>query len=82
MEFEADNVFGVVSRQLPEAEIDFLLIGGHAVNHYGFLRATQDIDFMITSTDEPELRRVMSKAGFTNISSHETVIFSAHHRQR
>jgi len=60
---------------LPEAGVDYLMIGGHAVNHYGFTRATQDIDFMIAAADEVVLCRVMSEAGFTNIAAHETVVF-------
>jgi predicted nucleotidyltransferase len=75
MDFEADFVFDIVSRQLPEAGVNCLMIGGHAVNHYGFSRATQDIDFMIAVADEATVRRVMSEAGFTNIASHEAVTF-------
>jgi hypothetical protein len=75
VDFEADRVFDVVSRRLPEAGIDCLMIGGHAVNHYGFVRATQDIDFMIAAADEDAVRRIMLAAGFANVSTHETVIF-------
>jgi hypothetical protein len=75
MEFDADLVFEVVCRRLPEAGVFALMIGGHAVNHYGVSRATQDIDFMIAASDENTVRRVMQEAGFTNISLHETVMF-------
>jgi hypothetical protein len=75
VDFEADRVFDVVSRRLPEAGIDCLMIGGHAVNHYGFVRATQDIDFMVAAADEDAIRRIMLAEGFTNISAHETVVF-------
>ena len=75
MEFEADCVFDIVSRQLPEAGVDCLMIGGHAVHHYGYSRATQDIDFMIAATDETAVCRVMSAAGFSNIAVHATVVF-------
>lgn len=51
------------------------MIGGHAVNHYGFVRATQDIDFMIAAADEAAVRRVMLDAGFANIAAYETVVF-------
>ena len=46
-----DTVFEVVARRLPKVGLDCLMIGGHAVNHYGVIRATQDIDFMIAATD-------------------------------
>ncbi|HEY3860759.1 MAG TPA: nucleotidyl transferase AbiEii/AbiGii toxin family protein [Verrucomicrobiae bacterium] len=35
-------------RQLP-----FLVIGGHAVNLYGFPRETADLDFLVCSSDRP-----------------------------
>jgi len=75
MTSDADLVFEVVSQRLPEVGVDFLMIGGHAVNYYGFVRATQDIDFMVAASDEPVLRDVMSKAGFTNVALHENVVF-------
>ena len=59
MEFDADVVFDVVSRRLPAVGVDAVMIGGHAVNHYGVSRATQDIDFMIAAADEGAVRRVM-----------------------
>lgn len=75
MDFEADYIFDVVSQRLPEAGVDCVMIGGHAVNHYGFTRATQDIDFMIATADEEAVRRIMMGAGFTNVAAHETVTF-------
>jgi len=51
------------------------IIGGHAVNHYGVIRATQDIDFMIASPQADAVRQIMRDAGFTNIAMHETVMF-------
>lgn len=75
MDSDADVVFDVVSRRLPLAGVNAIMIGGHAVNHYGVSRATQDIDFMIAAADEGTARRVMQDAGFTNISAHENVLF-------
>ncbi len=75
MDSDADVVFEVVSIRLPKASVKTIMIGGHAVNHYGVSRATQDIDFMIATTDEGTARRVMQEAGFTNISAHENVLF-------
>lgn len=75
MDSDADLVFEVVSRRLPGAGVNAVMIGGHAVNHYGVSRATQDIDFMIAAADEGTVRGVMQAAGFTNIAVHETVMF-------
>lgn len=70
-----DLVLDVVMRQMPEAGIACIMIGGHAVNHYGVIRATQDIDFMIASPQADAVKQIMREAGFTNIAVHETVMF-------
>jgi hypothetical protein len=72
---QINYVFETVSRRLPEAGIGFLMIGGHAVNHYGYTRATMDVDFMIAAEDVSTVRQVMKDAGFTNVAEGETVIF-------
>jgi hypothetical protein len=69
------DVFEVVSCRLPDAGIDFLMIGGHAVNYYGYVRATMDVDFMIAASDLSAVRDVMKSAGFSNVSSAENVSF-------
>lgn len=72
---QINYVFETVSRKLPEAGVSFLMIGGHAVNHYGYTRATMDVDFMIAAENISTVRRVMKDAGFTNVSEGEAVIF-------
>ncbi len=72
---QINKVFEVVSQRLPESGIPFLMIGGHAVNHYGYTRATLDVDFMIAVEDASAVREVMKSSGFTNVSERETVIF-------
>jgi hypothetical protein len=37
---------------LNRAEVEYLLVGGFAVNHHGHHRTTGDIDFWIAATDE------------------------------
>ena len=73
-----EYIFDVVGQRLPAAGIKFLMIGGHAVNHYGYSRATIDVDFMIASSDVDAVRSVMKAAGFTNISQSENVVFFNH----
>ena len=70
-----DFIFEVVGTKLPQAGVDFLMIGGHAVNQYGYSRATIDVDFMMASSDLDVARSIMSDAGFTNISQSENVVF-------
>ncbi len=75
MVMDVSTVLNVVTHRLPEAGIPCIMIGGHAVNHYGVIRATQDIDFMIAASAADAVRRIMRDAGFTNNSVHETVMF-------
>ena len=37
---------------LNRAEVEYLLVGGYAVNHYGYHRFTEDIDFWVAVSDE------------------------------
>ncbi len=75
MKSEITRVLDLVTQLLPQTGIPCIMIGGHAVNHYGVIRATQDIDFMIAASDADAVRRIMHEAGFTNVSIHETVMF-------
>ncbi len=60
---------------LEGAAVEVLLIGGFAVNHYGFTRATLDIDFLLAVDDLDCLKDKMIAAGFSNWSLHESVAF-------
>ena len=39
-----DRILEIASRQLAAAGVDCLLIGGFAVNHYGYTRNTLDVE--------------------------------------
>lgn len=54
--------------------LDFLLIGGHAVNAHGYERTTLDFDFMVPSADLPAWKAVMSCLDYRQI--HETKAFA------
>jgi len=51
-----DEVLSLAATTLPAAGVSCLLIGGFAVNHYGYTRNTLDIDFMIALAQAPERR--------------------------
>jgi len=70
-----DIIFSIVSQQMPKANIDCLLIGGFAVNYYGYTRNTLDVDFMIVAEQINKVRQIMLDAGFTNIDIRESVAF-------
>ena len=71
------NVFALVAASLQSAGVEGLLIGGFAVNHYGYSRNTLDIDFMISADRLAPLRQAMIRAGFTNVSIQDHVAFFA-----
>jgi hypothetical protein len=75
METDIHAVLSIITHQLPDAGVPCIMIGGHAVNYYGVLRATQDIDFMIAASSSDRVRDLMKNAGFTNISLHDSVMF-------
>lgn len=51
---------------LRSAKIEYLLIGGYAVGHYGFPRATGDLDIWIANHDQnaSQLVEALRKFGF------------------
>ncbi len=53
-------------RTLEKHGVDYLLIGGFAVNYYGYVRTTQDMDFLILPTVENASRmmRALTEFGF------------------
>jgi len=60
---------------LQQQNMDFLLVGGVAVNFHGFTRNTIDIDFMMALTDVDGMVKAMKNAGFTSYSIHPMVVF-------
>ena len=68
-------VLDVASRQLPAAGADCILIGGFAVNYYGYTRNTLDVDFMIVAQQFDVVSQIMKRSGFTNITSNKNVTF-------
>jgi hypothetical protein len=50
-----EPLFIEVAEKLLECEVEFLLIGGYAVNYYGFARYTGDMDFWLKPTNENKL---------------------------
>lgn len=72
---DLQSVFDLAAGDLASAGVECLLIGGFAVNHYGYTRNTLDVDWMIASDKKDAVRRIMAQAGFTNVAVHENVMF-------
>lgn len=43
-----EDIFSVLNNH----GVDYVVIGGHAVNYHGYIRATEDIDIIINKTDK------------------------------
>lgn len=55
-------------RLLNEEEVEYVVLGGHAVIAHGYIRATGDVDIFVNSTDEnaDKLLTVMRRYGYEN----------------
>lgn len=58
MDIELPNDFKEFLRLLHAHEVEYLLIGGYAVGYYGYPRATNDIDFWISSQPDNAARMI------------------------
>jgi Nucleotidyl transferase AbiEii toxin, Type IV TA system len=72
---DAESIFHAAIDALRRTGSDVLLIGGLAVNHYGFSRATSDIDFMLASTNAVSARREMVASGFVDVEDRDNVTY-------
>lgn len=60
------NLYKKIFTELSEADVNYLIVGGVAVNLHGYTRFTGDIDILIT-LDEANLKKLdnlMSKLGY------------------
>ncbi len=55
--------------------VESLLVGGFAVNYYGYVRATLDVDFLIAADAIPAAREALTRAGFSNVSMTDNAAF-------
>ncbi len=65
----------IVATNLPAEGVDYLLVGGFAVNYHGYTRNTLDVDFMIVTEQLETVRRIMTQAEFVNITIQDNVAF-------
>lgn len=57
---------------LSKHKVEYLLVGGYAVGHYGYVRATADLDIWVNSSDEnsDKLVKALNEFGFAeNVNS-------------
>jgi len=78
---EYRDLFGQVVAALREEGIEGLLIGGMAVNHYGFTRGTADMDLMLAVDQAAAARTILVRLGFENVIESETAILFQYSNQ-
>jgi len=61
------NIFESIFRHLNAAKIKYLVVGGVAVNLYGYVRFTGDLDLLVLLEEEnlKKLDRIMRKMGYS-----------------
>jgi hypothetical protein len=69
------DIFQLVAKTIGQSGIKYLLIGGYAVNCYGYTRNTLDVDFMIAAEDADKVRQLLKEVGFSNVSEGGGVLF-------
>lgn len=62
MNFEA--VFEILLRQFEKEKIRVALIGGFALSVVGYVRATNDIDFLVDKDDTDRLKKILLAQGY------------------
>lgn len=68
----------LISGSLSDKGVDCLLIGGFAVNYYGYTRNTLDVDFMVVTDQMGAVEALMQRAGYVNVERLANVHFFSH----
>lgn len=58
------DIFAAVAEASVNRQLPLLVIGGHAVNGYGYSRTTVDVDFLIAADDLPAWRKALEDMGW------------------
>ena len=56
--------FDLIVRKLAAKELNYAVCGGLAVGLYGYIRATEDIDFVLSSADVSAVKLILNKMGY------------------
>lgn len=64
MQNPLENLFDALDRISNTRDLPFLLVGGHAVNAYGYLRTTYDVDVAVSDNHASLWRRELEAMGY------------------
>jgi len=74
------KILDVVASQAKERGLQFLVIGGHAVNAYGERRQTGDLDLLVREVDRNAWLDLVGSMGYSLFHQHKAFLqFSAPH---
>lgn len=59
------NLFDAIHEKARERQLRFLIIGGLAINHYGYSRDTSDLDLFISRNDRASWQDLLSGLGYS-----------------
>ena len=59
------NIFALLNEIAAKDALPFLMIGGHAVNAYGYSRITGDLDILVNRDDRDRWLGALTTRGFT-----------------
>ena len=59
------TVFQLLEREAPARSIDFLIIGAHAINQYGYSRDTADLDLLVRRGEREAWLKLFTGLGYT-----------------
>lgn len=62
------SFFADVHQRAAERKLRFLVIGGMAVNHYGYCRETNDLDFFISWNDRDSWMQLLAEFGYNRFT--------------
>ncbi|MGH7952149.1 MAG: hypothetical protein ACREFE_09550, partial [Limisphaerales bacterium] len=52
-----------ISQKADELDIPFLIIGGHAVHAYGYVRTTDDLDLIVPGGQRAQWSKLLDNVG-------------------
>jgi predicted nucleotidyltransferase len=72
------EIFETLNQKSREAGLQFLVMGGHAINAHGYERQTADVDILVRSKDREAWKTLLSSLGYRVFHEQDTFMqFSA-----
>ena len=58
------NIFSTIHEKATAANLDYLIIGGHAVNAHGYSHTTLDVDLLVSEEQLPAWKDLITDLGY------------------